>query len=119
MKIRISNNSLRYRLTRPEVERFAGEGVISETVHIGDDKLTYILQRAAMDKLVVTFKNNIIALSIPEHLADDWTATERVGINNKEQNEDLYLLVEKDFKCLDNVEEDQSDNYENPLAQKA
>jgi hypothetical protein len=28
--------------------------------------------------------------------------------------ESLYLLVEKDFKCLDNVAEDQSDNYENP-----
>jgi len=25
-------------------------------------------------------------------------------------------LVEKDFKCLDNVAEDQSDNYPNPLA---
>jgi 3-methyladenine DNA glycosylase Mpg len=118
MKIRISNNALRYRLTRPEVERFAKEGVISETTPIGDDKLTYILQRAAMDKLTVTFKNNMIALSVPEHLADDWTSTERVGISNKDECGELYLLIEKDFKCLDNVEEDQSDNYENPLAGK-
>lgn len=115
MKIRISNNSLRYRLTRPEVERFAKEGVMSETTQLGDGKLTYILQRAAIDQLTVTFKNNIISLSIPEGLADDWTATELVGFDNQEQGE-LFILVEKDFKCLDNVSEDQSDNYPNPLS---
>jgi hypothetical protein len=27
------------------------------------------------------------------------------------------LLVEKDFVCLDNTIEDQSDNYPNPLAE--
>ena len=31
---------------------------------------------------------------------------------------DLHLLIEKDFTCLDNIEEDQSDNYPNPLAEK-
>jgi hypothetical protein len=117
MKIRIGNNSLRYRLTRTEVERFASEGIAKETVQIGDDKLTYILERTVCDKLAVSFKNNIIALSVPEHLADDWTNTERVGFDNQDDG-GLYLLVEKDFKCLDNVKEDQSDNYENPLANK-
>ena len=29
---------------------------------------------------------------------------------------ELYLLLEKDFQCLDNSIEDQTDNYENPLA---
>ena len=29
----------------------------------------------------------------------------------------LYILIEKDFKCLDNTIEDQSDNYPNPLAE--
>jgi hypothetical protein len=28
----------------------------------------------------------------------------------------LFLLVEKDFVCLDNTVEDQSDNYPNPNA---
>jgi len=115
MKIRISNNSLRYRLTRSEVERFAHEGVITETVQIGDDELTYILERSTGHKLMVSFKNNTIKLSVPQSTADNWTNTERVGFDNKPDT-GLYLLVEKDFKCLDNVEEDQSDNYENPLA---
>ena len=46
----------------------------------------------------------------------EWADTDRVGFENKANN--FYLLVEKDFKCLDNVEEDQSDNYPNPLAKK-
>jgi hypothetical protein len=38
-------------------------------------------------------------------------------LNRAEEN--LYLLVEKDYTCLDNVEEDQSDNYPNPLLKKS
>jgi hypothetical protein len=33
--------------------------------------------------------------------------------------EKLHLLVEKDFTCLDNVTEDQSDNYPNPLLKES
>ena len=42
--------------------------------------------------------------------------TDKVGFEGKQG--DLVLLVEKDFTCLDNAEEDQSDNYPNPLAEK-
>ena len=116
MKIRIKNDSLRFRLTRSEVERFAHEGVVAEKVHIGDETLTYVLQRFAGPALTATLKNNIITMNVPEAVADDWAATNQVGFECK--GEPLYLLVEKDFTCLDNVEEDQSDNYPNPLAQK-
>jgi len=116
MKIRIKANAIRFRLTRSEVERFAHEGVIKEVVDFGDDTLTYVLQRTMQENLFATFKNNIITLFVPEALADDWTSTDRVGIQGK--GGPLQLLVEKDFTCLDNVEEDQSDNYPNPLAVK-
>jgi hypothetical protein len=42
--------------------------------------------------------------------------TDKVGFGN--QAAGLHLLIEKDFTCLDNVDEDQSDNYPNPLLQK-
>ena len=44
-----------------------------------------------------------------------------VGLENEMEiapGKILYLLLEKDFKCLDNTTEDQSDNYPNPLAEK-
>ena len=37
---------------------------------------------------------------------------------NISENKKLYLILEKDYKCLDTVSEDQSDNYENPLSVK-
>ena len=117
MKIRIKNNGLRYRLTHSEVEAFARDGVFKEKIQIGDDALTYILQRTAEEELSASFKNNIITMLVPEKMADEWTGTDKVGFEHK--TNDLHLLVEKDFTCLDNVDEDQSDNYPNPLAAKS
>ncbi|MDB5128749.1 hypothetical protein [Mucilaginibacter sp.] len=114
MKIRIKNNGLRYRLTRSEVEAFARDGIFKEKIQIGDDALTYILQRAAEAELSASFKNNIITMLVPEKMADKWTGTDQVGFEHK--TDELHLLVEKDFTCLDNVDEDQSDNYPNPLS---
>lgn len=114
MKIRIKNNGLRYRLTRSEVEAFAHDGFFKEKVQIGDDALTYLLQRATTAELSASFKNNIITMLVPENVADEWTGTDLVGFEHKTAK--LHLLVEKDFTCLDQVDEDQSDNYPNPLA---
>lgn len=117
MKIRIKGNSLRYRLTKSDVERFATEGYVEEEINFGAARLTYSLQKIAIGSLFATFENNNITLYMPDAMADEWVNTDRVGFENKES--DLYLLIEKDFKCLDNVAEDQSDNYPNPLAQNA
>lgn len=117
MKIRIKNNGLRYRLTRSEVEAFANDGFFKEKVQIGDVALTYILQRAAETELSASFKNNIITMLVPEKIANEWTGTEQVGFKAMQNNTEL--LVEKDFTCLDEVDEDQSDNYPNPLAAKS
>ena len=63
------------------------------------------------------FKNNGITFFIPEEWAKKWDTSEQVGFEgnmkiNDEQS--IYLLIEKDFKCLDETSEDQSDNFENP-----
>lgn len=116
MKIRIKSGSLRYRLTRSEVALFEKEGMVNEEVIIGGNTLIYNLQRSNDDALSASFNNNIITLKIPQSMADEWTGTDRVGFSGNDRG--LYLLVEKDFTCLDNVDEDQSDNYPNPLALK-
>ncbi len=53
---------------------------------------------------------------MPAVMANEWANTARVGFENNEG--EIYLLVEKDFVCLDTVNEDQSDNYPNPLLSK-
>lgn len=116
MKIRIKGNSLRYRLTKSDIDRFSKEGYIEETIHFGTQPLIYALERAAVAKLTADLVNNKITLLVPPALAHEWTATDRVGF--EENSGQLYLLIEKDFKCLDDVAEDQSDNYPNPAAGK-
>jgi hypothetical protein len=95
------------------VEHFGRNGYIEESTGFESQPLTYALQRTANDQLTVNFENNKITMFMPEAMASEWTATDRVGFENNKAA--IYLLIEKDFTCLDNVTEDQRDHYPNPL----
>ena len=122
MKIRIKGNSLRYRLTRREVELFGVTGFIQDKINIGGTLLYYSLKTTPDKLLSAEFKENTIILFVPETMVGFWINTDQTGFEyfmDLEGTEDkLYLLVEKDFTCLDKVDEDQSDNYPNPLLNK-
>ena len=119
MKIRIKGNSLRYRLTRSEVEQLASAGYIEEKINFGNRSLYYALQRTDKKELSASFDDNKIIFYLPSALAENWAENDITGFENSiqlnELGEKLFLLVEKDFTCLDKVDEDQSDNYPNPL----
>jgi hypothetical protein len=118
MKIRIKGNSVRYRLTRSEVETFSKNGFLSETTHFLSNTLTYALKAApGQDELSADLNNNNITLYFPDTEKEIWYRSERVGYKHVQVLPDgtrLTLLIEKDFACLDHVDEDQSDNYPNP-----
>ncbi|SDE34397.1 hypothetical protein SAMN05216464_105289 [Mucilaginibacter pineti] len=116
MKIRIKGNSLRYRLTKTDVERFARDGYLEETTDFGTQVLKYALRRSSNLNLTASFNNCTITMHMPHAMVNEWANTERVGFETSSDR--FYLLIEKDFKCLDNVAEDQSDNYPNPLSLK-
>ncbi len=122
MKLRIKGNSLRIRLTKSEVNYFGKENYLEEKTEFGNAVFIYALQSSADVKSIsATFIQNKITLLIPTSVAYVWTTTNQVGIEGEMEtgnNKKLFLLIEKDFKCLDNVAEDQSDNYENPNAGK-
>lgn len=121
MKIRIKGNSLRYRLTKPEVALFARKGMVREKIHFGTAALQYELLSSTGHQLSAAFRDNHITLYFPAAWINEWTSTGKVGYAHTlllENNETLHLLVEKDFTCLENVTEDQSDNYPNPLLNK-
>ena len=119
MKIRIRGNSVRLRLTKTEVEQFGKEGYMQEQTQFGATALTYALKSTDSDQMTATFEEHTITMYLPKAKADQWVNTEKVGFDalmNVGDDNELYLLLEKDYKCLDNTDEDQSDNYENPLA---
>lgn len=122
MKLRIKGNSIRIRLTKSEVDYFGKEGYLEEKTEFGDTTFIYALQnKNDGNELSAKFSSNKITLLIPPSMTSDWVNTNRVGYESEMEigrKRKLYLLLEKDFKCLDNTVEDQSDNYPNPLASK-
>lgn len=113
MKLRIKGNSIRYRLSKSDVDRFINTGIVTEETDFGNNTLRYELRVTEAESMSATFENNSIIIFLPENLANIWSDPENVGFNGT--YEKLSLLIEKDFQCIDNTIEDQSDNYPNPL----
>jgi len=118
MKIRIKGNSIRYRLTKTEVETFCKTGLYKETTDFGHSVFSYVLKaKKGIDSLEASFGENTITLYLTEKKQLEWAASDRVGFSGTmdlPNGKQLLLLLEKDFACLDNTTEDQSDNYPNP-----
>ncbi len=118
MKLRIKGNSLRLRLSKTEIEKLAVADYLEERTPFGNNSFRYALQITdAANELTADFDGSKITVFIPEILVKDWAVNNVVGFNATQQvndTESLYILVEKDFKCLDEATEDQQDNYENP-----
>ena len=118
MKIRIKGNSVRYRLTRSEVEQFSIAGFLEEKTEFPNGVLKYRLKaKSGIDNLDAELDNNTITLFFPDDEKSEWYTSDRVGYQNTIKTpggQPFGLLLEKDFVCLDKVDEDQSDNYPNP-----
>jgi hypothetical protein len=118
MKIRINGNSVRIRLSRSEVDRFGKEGLLQESTDFGNGSLLYSMQsKKDINGLEASFSDSKITMYVPANVISEWVSTEKVGFDNYMDignGKQLFLLLEKDFKCIDNSMEDQSDNFENP-----
>lgn len=117
MKIRIHRNSVRFRLSKTEVAKLEKEGYLEETTDFGPAQLIYAVQKWAGTELQARFEHNKISLEVPDQLLTGWAGNNTVGFEGNMPLSDgssLFMLIEKDFKCLDNATEDQSDNYDNP-----
>lgn len=114
MKIRIKGNSLRYRLTKSEVAKLSATGILEERTAFMSKTLVYSIITAKDDKISADYTDDRIILSMPKTMIAELNNTDRVGFTDN--TGPVTLLVEKDFVCIDRVEEDQSDNYTNPLS---
>ncbi|WP_077398920.1 DUF7009 family protein [Cellulophaga omnivescoria] len=120
MKIRIRENSVRYRLTKSEVEAFCKRGYFIQQTEFNTSLFCYeIRTKDGIRNLETDFKNNTISIYVPNSYTTDWHTNSIVGFSNTyttKQGKELSILVEKDFVCMDETVEDQSDNYPNPKA---
>jgi len=122
MKLRVKGNTLRLRLLRSEVERLAHAGVVSDEIRFGVDTDQALKYSAAVtdgvDVVTAQFNDNQILIMIPESDALDWTTTDRVGIEARQEvgnNTELSILIEKDFECTARPDDpDKADAFPNP-----
>lgn len=114
MKLRIRGNSIRLRVLRGEVAEFAANGVLRETISFGASNLTYILQTVDdAGDLSAKFIKDEIVVSVPTATARNWTETETVSLSGEQKIADdrfLKILVEKDFVCLDRINDADNEN---------
>ncbi|MEO6547627.1 MAG: hypothetical protein ABIN94_06490 [Ferruginibacter sp.] len=118
MKIRIKGNSLRIRLSKPEVNKLALEGYLQELTIFTGQTLIYAVEASnSGEELTAEFIDNKITMYVPGDLLNDWPVNATVGFQSTmplNKSNSLFLKLEKDFACIDATTEDQSDNYENP-----
>jgi hypothetical protein len=71
MKIRIKGNSLRYRLTKSDVEHFSRYGYLEETINFSGQCFTYALKSSSQTQLTSDFENNKITLFMPTFMVKE------------------------------------------------
>lgn len=112
---------MRYRLTRAEVEAFCKTGNIEEETVFPSGVFRYILRAEEnLSEPTADLRAGAVTVSLPASAREGWLEDTRVGYSNSADWNDpgaLSILVEKDFACLDNTVEDQSDNFPNPNAE--
>lgn len=121
MKLRIKGNSLRLRLTQPEVKIFEKEGVVEEVIKFGNSVYTmmhYTLQKSSGKEIDAFYNLNRMLVNVPEVMAEKWATTDLISLEGKmkiNEKEELVILVEKDFQCLQpRPNEDESEMFPNP-----
>ncbi len=118
MKLRIKGNSVRLRLTRPEVERVGRGEMVEDRVEFGAGTrtFTYAVEPSwATEGVVAAYDGDRLAVILPSQLAADWAATDLVAIENNDGSP--TVLVEKDFACTTSrPEEDEREMFPNPAA---
>ena len=119
MKLRLNGNAIRLRLSQIDVAKLALEGLLEEQLKFSNDTalLYRLLAKEEIRKPAISYAENIITVTIPQDFTNDWPHNKVTGTSATHTTVDgneIFILIEKDFKCLDNTEEDQSDNFANP-----
>ncbi|MBO9617696.1 MAG: hypothetical protein J7539_01565 [Niabella sp.] len=112
MKIRIKDNSVRFRLTKSEVADLGQHGFVKSFTQFTNGLFIYTIESTDDNEMSAALVENQIVLKLPKPMIEELVNTEKIGFEGRAGVVDL--LVEKDFVCIDNTTEDQSDNYPNP-----
>ncbi|MGD9689700.1 MAG: hypothetical protein AB7Q91_05945 [Phycisphaerales bacterium] len=125
MKLRFRENSIRMRLTRPEVEAIGRGNSVRESIGFPDGRVfTYQLETDSANDLISAHLEacNLI-VRVGQHAATCWSTSEEVGLERSvplTNGGHLRILIEKDFECLHSHDGERvAGAYPNPRAGRA
>ncbi|MCB0734718.1 MAG: hypothetical protein H6608_06495 [Flavobacteriales bacterium] len=114
MKIRILGDRVRLRLSQTEVERIGQGGSVSENTNFPNRIFSYRLVTHSGDPDIrAEYAHDAITISVNGKLATQWAQSDQVGLESASGSK-LHILIEKDFQCLTDRSEDESDLFPNP-----
>ena len=91
MKIRISANSIRIRLSKSEVGKLEAEGFLEDKTSFGTADFRYMVERkAGIEALSANYHQNKITLLVPEKLVKGWRDNAVVGFDAHQAVSDRY-----------------------------
>lgn len=116
MKLRTTNNSIRIRIRKSELVQLRQVGRVEEYINFGNEvvfSFALVIDQEVED-LKGSLAANKLIIRIPNATAIKWIDSNEVGIQSQSkvsETEELHILVEKDFPCLDRPNEDKSDTF--------
>lgn len=116
MKLRCTENSIRLRLRKSELQTLSEKNNIQESLSfLGGAKLIFKLStNTTIEEVEANFQNNTLEVSLPLFKSNEWINSSQVGIEVHQkisETEKLHILIEKDFPCVDREDEDKSDTF--------
>ena len=116
MKLRTTHNSIRIRIRKSELTLLEQQHEVSESILFPNGvlfKFSLNIDKS-IEEVTTALEHNYLKLLLPTAKAKHWITTNEVGIEtyiDLPNQEQLHLLIEKDFPCLDRENEDKSDTF--------
>jgi hypothetical protein len=116
VKLRIQDNSLRFRLTQREVVRLKENGRVEAEVRFTADRALYysVTSTQDLEKIEIEYTADCVRVLLPGPSVLAWAESDQVSI---ESHGLVQVLVEKDFQCLHDPDRRDPDAWLNPLAE--
>ena len=94
VKLRITSDTLRLRLSGDEAQAVARAGRLEESVNIAGRRLTYALE-ARGEHVTASFDGERVTISVPPGALRQWSTSDELGLSAVHGS--LRILVEKDL----------------------
>lgn len=124
MKLRIRDNSLRFRLAKSEIAKLHEDGLVEASTQFpGGAQLQYAVELSpSAQAMAASFEEGVLRVVLPRAPGMEWALSDEISLQGEASLDEgrLSILIEKDFACLTPREgEDESDLYPHPMTGQA